>query len=53
MNRHNLSLATHAATDMSAIGWVMIANSLNCRISAVWLASIVEVDSIIKANLLY
>ena len=25
MNRHNLPFAWHVATDMSAIGWVMIA----------------------------
>ena len=52
MNRHNLPLAWHAATDMSAIGWVMIANSSNCLISPGWLASIVEGDSIINATLL-
>ena len=52
MNRHNLPLARHAATDMSAIGWAMIANSSNCLISPVWLASIVEGDSIINAALL-
>ena len=44
MNRHNLPLARHAATDMSAIGWVTIANSSNCLISPVWLASIAEGD---------
>ena len=53
MNRHNLPLAWHAATDMSAIGWVMIANSSNCLISPGWLASIAEGDSIINATLLY
>ena len=53
MNRHNLPLAWHAATDMSAIGWVMIAYSSNCLISQEWLASIAEGDSIIKATLLY
>ena len=53
MNRHNLPLAWHAATDMSAIGWVMIANSSNCLLSPGWLASIAEGDSIIiKAILL-
>ena len=52
MNRHNLPLAWHAATDMSAIGCVMIANSSNCLISLGWLASIAEGDSIIKATLL-
>ena len=52
MNRHNLLLAWHAATDMSAIGWVMIANSSNCLISPGWLASIAEGDSIINATLL-
>ena len=51
MNRHNLPLAWHAATDMSAIGWVMIANSSNCLISQEWLASIAEGDSIINATL--
>ena len=50
MNRHNLSLAWHAATDMSAIGWVMIANSSDCLISPGWLASIAEGDSIINAT---
>ena len=53
MNRHNLPLAWHAATDMSAIGWVMIAYSSNCLISQEWLASIAEGDSIINATLLY
>ena len=37
--------------DMSAIGWVMIANSSNCVISPGWLASIAEGDSIINATL--
>ena len=49
---HNLPLAWHAATDMSAIGWVMIAYSSNCLISQEWLASIAEDDSIINATLL-
>ena len=53
MNRHNLPLAWHAATDMSAIGWVMIANSSNCLICPGWLASIAEGDSIINTTLLY
>ena len=53
MNRHNLPLAWHAATDMSAIGWVMIAYSSNCLISQEWLASTAEGDSIINATLLY
>ena len=53
MNRHNLPLAWHAATDMSAIGWVMIAYSSNCLISQEWLASIAEGDSIINTTLLY
>ena len=53
MNRHNLPLAWHAATDMSAIGWIMIAYSSNCFISQEWLASIAEGDSIINATLLY
>ena len=53
MNRHNLPLAWHAAMDMSAIGWVMIAYSSNCLISQEWLASIAEGDSIINATLLY
>ena len=53
MNRHNLPLAWHAATDMSAIGWVMIANSSNCLISQEWLASVAEGDSIINATLGY
>ena len=44
-------LARHAAMDMSAIGWVMIANSSNCLISQEWLASIAEDDSIINATL--
>ena len=52
MNRHNLPLAWHAATDMSAIGWVMIAYSSNSLISQEWLASIAEGDSIINATLL-
>ena len=38
--------------DMSAIGWVMIAYSLNCLISPLWLASIVAGDSIINTTLL-
>ena len=53
MNRHNLPLARHAATDMSAIGWVMIAYSSNCLISPGWLASIAEGDSTLNATLLY
>ena len=53
MNRHNVPLAWHAATDKSAIGWVLIAYSSNCLISPGWLASIVEGDSIINATLLY
>ena len=53
MNRHNLPLAWHAATDMSAIGWVMIANSSNCLISREWQASIAEGDSILNATLLF
>ena len=53
MNRHSLPLAWHAATDMSAIGWVMIAYRSNCLISQGWLTSIVEGDSIINATLLY
>ena len=53
MNRHNLPLAWHAATDMSVIGWVMIAYSSNCLISPGWLASVAEGDSIINAALLY
>ena len=53
MNRHNLPLAYHAATDMGAIGWVMIVYSSNCFISPGWLASIAEGDSIINATLLY
>ena len=52
MNRHNLPLAWHAATDMSVIGWVMIAYSSNCLINQEWLASIAEGDSIINATLL-
>ena len=52
MNRHNLPLAWHAATDMGAIGWVMIAYSSNCLLSQEWLASISEGDSIINATLL-
>ena len=51
MNRHNLPLAWHAATDMSAIGWVMIANSSNCLISPGWLSSVAEGDRIINASL--
>ena len=51
MHRHNLPLAWHTATDMSAIGWVMIAYSPNCLISPGWLASIAEEgDSIINAT---
>ena len=53
MNRHNQPLTWHAATDMSAIGWVTIAHSSNCLISQEWLASIAEGDSIINATLLY
>ena len=53
MNRHNLPLAWHATTDMSTIGWVMIAYSSNCLISPGWLASIAEGDSIINATLLF
>ena len=53
MNRHNLPLAWHAAMDMSAIGWGMIAYSSNCLISQEWLASIAEGDSIINATLLF
>ena len=53
MNRDNLPLAWYAATDMSAIGWVMIAYGSNCLISQEWLASFAEGDSIINATLLY
>ena len=53
MNRHSLPLARHAATEMSAIGWVMIAYSSNCLINQGWLASIAEGDSIINATILY
>ena len=53
MNRHSLPLACHATTDMSAIGWVMIAYSSTSLISQGWLASIAEGDSIINATLLY
>ena len=53
MNRHNLPLAWHAATDMRAIGCIMIAYSSNCLLSQEWLASIAEGDSIINANLFY
>ena len=37
---HYCCLARHAAMDMSAVGWVMIANSSNCLISPGWLAFI-------------
>ena len=47
----NLPLTWHAATDMSAIGWVMIAYSSNCLISPEWLTLIAEGDSIINATL--
>ena len=50
MNRHNLPLARHAAMDMSATGWVMIANSSNCLISRVWLASTAVGDSKINTT---
>ena len=50
MNRHNLPLTRHAAMDMCAIGWVVIANSSNCLISRLWLTS--EGDIIINATLL-
>ena len=49
MNRLNLPLAWHAATDMSAIGW----SNDCCLISQEWLASIAEGDSIINATLLF
>ena len=52
MNRHNPPLSWHAATDMSAIDWVMIAYSSNCLINHEWLASIAEGDSKINATLL-
>ena len=52
VNRYNIPLAWHAATDMSAIGWAMFAHSSNCLISQEWLASIAEGDSIINATLL-
>ena len=48
--QHNLPLAWHAARNMCAIGWVMIAYSSNCLISQEWLASIAEGDSINKRN---
>ena len=51
MNRHNVLLARHAASDMSAMGWVMIAYSSNCLTSPGWLGSIAEGDSIINATL--
>ena len=54
MNRHKQPIARHAAANMSAIGWVMIAYSSNCFINSGWLASIVEGDSIItQLYLLY
>ena len=53
MNKHNLPLAWHAATDMSAIGWGTDCTGSNCLISPMWLASIVEGDGIINATLLY
>ena len=53
MNRHNLPFTWHAATDMSAIGWVMIPYSSNCLISPGWLASLAEGDSIINSTSLY
>ena len=50
MNKHDLPLTRHAATDMSAIGWVMTAYSPNCLISPEQLASMAEGDSIINAT---
>ena len=50
MNRHKLTFARNAATDMSAIGCVMIANSSNCIISPLCLASIAEGDSLVNAT---
>ena len=52
MNRYNLPLTWHAVTEMSAIGWVMIAYNTTCLISPLWLASIAEDGSIINATLL-
>ena len=53
MNRYNLPLTWHAVTEMSAIGWVMIAYNTTCLRSPLWLASIAEGDSIINATLIY
>ena len=53
MNRHNLPFAWHAATDMSAIGWVMIAKQFKLSHKPGVAASIAEGDSIINATLLY
>ena len=51
MNRHNLPLAWHAATDMSAIGCIQF--KLSHKPGPEWLASIAEGNSIINATLLY
>ena len=51
MNRHNLPLARHAATDMSAIGWgndcIQFKLSHKPRVAT----SIEEGDSILNATL--
>ena len=53
MNRHNLPLTRHAATDMSAVGWGNDCIQFKLSHKPGWLPSIAEGDSIINATLLY
>ena len=52
MNRHNLPLARHAATDTSPIGWGNDCTQFKLSHKPAWLASIEEGDSIINTTLL-
>ena len=53
MNRHNLPLAWHAATDMSAIGWGYDCMQFKLFHKPRVAGSIAEGDSLINATLLY
>ena len=52
MNRHNLPLTRHEATDMSAVGWGT--DCIQFKLSRKpGVAGLAEGDSIINASLLY
>ena len=50
VNRHNLPLARHTATDMTTIGWGNYCKQFKQSRKPGWLASIVEGDSIINTT---